>query len=336
MITNIILAVVLTIALIVAGLLAGAETGVYQLSRLRLRIGVEKKRWSFVMLTKLMKNSSALLISMLIGNNLTHYAVTGVVTYMLFAKLQSEHSVELFATIITAPILFVFCELIPKTAFFYRADTLMPMVAPLLLVFHKIFMWCKIVPLLKTISSFFAKLTGSTNYSAVPLTTGRTSHIETIIRDTHEEQLLSTVQRDIINRVARISNVSIKFVMTPLAKTQTVNVKTDKAELLRKLKRSVFTRLPVYKTDTADIAGFVNIYDCLNYSEDFEQLDDFLQPIRKLDANTNVSNAIDVMQRENQKIVVVTRTSHTNPEKPIGILTMKDLVEELVGELREW
>ena len=115
MVNGVILISVIVFAIILAGFFAGAETGIYQLSRLRLRLGTEKKRLSFVILGKCLRDSSALLISMLIGNNLSHYLATSVVTYVLLSKVEVAHTAELFATLITAPVLFVFAELIPKS-----------------------------------------------------------------------------------------------------------------------------------------------------------------------------------------------------------------------------
>ncbi len=336
MIKNIILILVIVFSVILSGLFAGAETGIYQLSRLRLRLGIEKRRLSFVILGKAMRDSPALLLSMLVGNNLTHCFVTSIVTFLLLSKVEAAHTAELFATLITAPILFVFAELLPKNIFFYRSDTLMPCIAPVLFVFHKLFTWCGMVPVLKFISRIFARLTGSPIPSKTPITAVRQSHIRAVLRETREEGFLSPVQTDIMNRLTGISHLSVKSVMTPIGKAQTVDSNSDNSTLLRKLKKSAFTRLPVYEHHPANIVGFINIYDCLSSPERFTDLHNFIKPIRRFDADTVVTEAINVMQSENQKIVLITRVGHAGRERPIGIVTMKDLVEELLGELADW
>ena len=336
MINHIVLILVIVLCIMLGGLFSGAETGMYQLSRVRLRLGIENKRLSFVILGKSLRDSPALLLSMLLGNNLTHYLTTSIVTYILLNKVQNEHTVELFATLLTAPVLFVFSEVIPKNVFFYRADFLMPAVAPVLFAFHKLFSWCGVVPLLKALSRIFAQLTGSSFPTKAAVTFMRQSHIKAIIRETKEEGFLSPVQTDIINRMASISHLSIKSVMTPINKVQTVDVDSDKSALLNKLRQSAFTRLLVYDRRSENIIGFINIYEALNPTEQFTNLHNFVRPIRKLRASTIVTEAINIMQSEDRKIILVTRISHTGQEKPIGIVTMKDLVEELLGELTEW
>lgn len=336
MINRTVLILVAVFTIILSGLFAGAETGIYQLSRLRLRLGIEKKRWSFVILGRCLRDSPALLLSMLIGNNLTHYFVTSIITFLLLSKVEAAHTAELFATLITAPILFVFAELIPKNIFFYRADYLMSFFAPVLFAFHKVFSWCGVVPLLKFMSGIFARLTGAPVPSGTAITAVQRHHIRAIFTDIREEGVLSSVQTDIINRLVSISNVPIRSVMTPINKVQMVDVNSDNSALLSKLKKCAFTRLPVTDQRPENIVGFINIYEALGSPEKFTDLHNFIKPIRKLDADTTVIDAINVMQSENQRIVLVTRIGHTGREKPIGIATMKDLVEELLGELAEW
>ena len=138
MIETVILILIIAFSVFLAAVFAGSETGVYQLSRIRLRIGVEKKQFSFIILAKIMRDSPALLVSILIGTSLTHYVTTSVITFMFLSRLQNEHYAELFATLLAAPLLFVFSELITKNIFCYRADKLMPYTAPVLYTFKKL------------------------------------------------------------------------------------------------------------------------------------------------------------------------------------------------------
>ena len=340
MVNRIILILIAVFTVVLSGLFAGAETGIYQLSQLRLRLGIEQRRLSFVVLGKAMRDSPRFLLSMLVGNNLTHYIVTSIVTYILWKDLLSEsgvaHTAELFATFITAPILFVFAELIPKSVFFYRADYLMSCLAPVLFLFHKIFSWCGAVPLLKFMSGVFAGLTGSPIPPKAVITAMQRHHIRAISADSREEGVLSSVQADIINRIVSTPGIHIMSVMVPINKVQVVDVNSDNSALLNKLKKFAFTRLPVVEGGPTNIVGFINIYEALSSPDGFTDLRKFIQPIRKLRSNTTVIEAIDVMQSEHQKIVLVTKMSRTGRERPIGIVTMKDLVEELLGELAEW
>ena len=76
-------------------------------------------------------DGAGLLLSLLVANNLANYVATSSVTYLLLEAVQSEHKAELFATAVTAPLLFVFAESTPKNVFLYRADALMAFFSPL-------------------------------------------------------------------------------------------------------------------------------------------------------------------------------------------------------------
>ena len=212
----------------------------------------------------------------------------------------------------------------------------MPRLSPLWFACHKLFSWSGIVPLLKKISRAFAALAGFPSPAETAITTVYPSYIDAILQETHEEGFLSHIQADIINRLITVSKVGIKSVMTPFEKVQSVDVNSDRPALLKKLKESAFTRLPVYDRWPENIIGFVNVYDCLNSSKQFTALNDFLISIRRVHGETTIFETIGIMQRENQKIILATAGTQVGKEKPVGIVTMKDLVEELLGELAEW
>jgi CBS domain containing-hemolysin-like protein len=94
-------------------------------------------------------------------------------------------------------------------------------------------------------------------------------------------------------------------------------------------------RLPVWQNTPSEIVGFIEVYDVLGSGEEFTSLEKFLLPIRSLDADTSITDAINIMRREQRRIVLVTRR-RGGRDGPLGIVTMKDLVEELLGELAEW
>ena len=336
MVNNIILISAVAFFVILAGFFAGSETGMYQLSRLRLRLGVEKKRLPFIILNRCLSDSSGLLLSMLIGTNLAHYIATSIVTSMFLGTVGSEHTAELFATMLTVPILFIFAELIPKNMFFYRADLLMPYFSPVLYSFHTVLRWSGIVPLLKFISSFFARLMGLATASKTVIASAQRHKVQAILHDTHEEGFLSPVQTEIVNRLVGISHVHLSSVMIPIHNVETVDINSDDSALLEKLNKCAFTRLPVTEGRAGNITGFISIYEALNSSEKFTDLRGFIKPIRKLDAEMSVIDATNIMQKENHKIILVTRAGRFGGQKPVGIVTMKDLVEELLGELAEW
>jgi len=320
---------------LLAGLFGGAETGMYQLSRVRLRLGMEKKRLRYVLLGHVMTDSSRLLLTTLIGTNLAHYLATSSLTYWLLERLGQENA-EFLAMFVATPVMFVFSDLIPKNIFLCRADSLMPWVAPVLYIFSKAFTWCGVAPLLGLISRRFSRLAGLEGSSKTAMTAAGRHRVRAILQDTHEEDMLSPVQREMVERIVSIPAVRIRSVMIPMARVHTVRIDCDRAGLLKKLQQAAFSRLPVYDRRGREVLGYVNIYEALSEAGDFSDLGRFVKPIRRLDAGTAVTEAINVMRNENLRIVLVSRGGRRGRGRPLGIVTMKDLAEELLGELAEW
>jgi putative hemolysin len=329
------LILVALLMVVLAGLFAGAETGIYRLSRLRLRLGAERGRWSAVLLARVMRDSPGLLLSLLVGTNLSHYVATSFMTSLFLGLALSEQAAELYAMLALAPLLFVFSELIPKNIFLQRADVLTWLVAPLLYLSHKVFTWCGIVPLLRLLAGLFAGALGSPVPTPSAIASSQSHQVKALLRDTQEEGLLSPVQTEIIDRLVNIPGVRLGTVMVPLLQVRTVPLRCNRATLLEELGRHALTRLPVWQDTPGNIVGFIDVYEALGSGEEFESVEKFLHPIRSLDVDTPIIDAIDIMRREQARIILVMRR-RGGRAAAAGTVTMKDLVEELMGELAEW
>jgi putative hemolysin len=319
---------------ILAGLFEGVETGIYRLSRLRLRLGAERRRWFSILLAKVMEDRAGLLLSLLIGTTLVTYGATSLITG-LFLDIVSEQAAEFYATVVMTPLLFVFSQLLPKNIFLYRADALTSLVSPLLYVNYQILTWSGAVPLLRRIPVLLARLTHTPIPDKEMLAPSREREVEALVQETQEEGLLSPVQTELMDRIVNIASLRLSDVMVPPDRVRSVSIHSSRAALLHELGQQALTRLLVWRDTPMNITGFIDIYDALGSDAEFENLEGFVRPLRRLDADTPIIDTIDVMRREEQKIVLVTRVQ-AKREVPAGIVTMKDLVEELVGELAEW
>ena len=225
------------------GIFAGAETGIYQLSRLRLRLGLAQKQLSYILLHKALRDTPGLLISTLVGTNIAVYVTTCTVSYIVLERTGSAHSAELLTTLITAPILFVFAELIPKHLFFHYPDSLMLRIGPLLLGVHRFLCWCGVIWFFKGLSGILARITHTPLPSKTMVNTVQRHETAAFFKDIHEESFLSAIQANIVNRLVGASNATVREVMIPLKKVQRVELNSDRKALLDTLKENDFTRL---------------------------------------------------------------------------------------------
>jgi len=322
----------------ISGFFAGSETGVYRLSRFRLRLGVERKLPFHSILADIIKDGQGLVLSVLIGNNLANYLATSTATYLLLSTMTSVHKAELYAILIMTPLLFVFVDIIPKSVYYYRSDTLMPRLAPFLWFCYKIFTLTGIVWLLKLISGVLNRMLRLSADSSKAITATDRHHINQIIQETRDEGILSLVQQDIMHRLVNAGSVPVQNSIIRLSGVSMVELTTNRAALLGHLRESAYRRLPVYEVDRSNIVGYVDIYEALGPREDFEGLHKMLKPIGHISSTMTVIEALSRMRDENARIALVVQESgRIKNERPkvLGIITLKDLVGELTGSLQK-
>jgi putative hemolysin len=336
---TVVFGIVLILILIgVSGFFAGSETGVYRLSRFRLRLGVEQKLAFYSMLGDIIRDGQGLVLSVLIGNNLANYLATSTATYLLLSTTTSAHTAELYAILIMTPLLFVFVDIIPKSVYYYRSDTLMPRLAPLLWLCYKIFTLTGIVWLLKLISGILNRMLGLNADSSKAIMATDRHHINQIIQETRDEGILSLIQQDIMHRLVNAGGVSVRESMIRLSKVKMVELTTNRTALLGHLRDYPYRRLPVYDGPLTNIVGYIDIYESLGTGEDFESLHTLVKPIGQISSTMTVVEAVSTMRRENARIsLAIQESGRITKERPkvLGIITLKDLVGELTGSLQK-
>jgi len=314
---------------------ASVETGVYRLSRFRLRLGVEQKRPLHRLLARLTHDNRELILTCLIGNNIVCYLMSATVTFIFISNSVDPHRAELYNSLVTTPLAFIMGELIPKNILFYRADILMPMASPVLWFFHRLFRYLGVIPVLKTVAGALSRVTGVTTAPELAPAAQRHQLYE-IIKETRDEGFLSSVQAAIMTRLANIPAIHLDSVMVPMSRTRIIDVGTSRTSLLEELRTAPFSRLPVYEKSRDNIIGYVDVYKALCSDVDFADVRQFVSPLVTFPSSMPVIKAINAMRRDNRKMILVSRSASPQPSKPLGIVTMKDLVEELTGELAEW
>ena len=311
---------------------AGTETGVYRLSRLHLRIGVERKKSGFRLLDSMLRDGQGLILSVLVGNNLVNYAVTSLVTVMLLGRLHDSHTAEVYATVMLTPTLFIAGEIVPKILYFHKANTLMPSLAWAVWLANRLFTVSGIIPLLKGISAALSRLFHSQVNSSAAVDATQRHQVRPIIHETQEEALLSDAQKEMMERLMDLGDTAVRTVMVPLETVEMVPVDTHAEALLAHLAVGRHTCLPVYENKRPHIRGCIHIYDVLSQEASFKTLGAYIRPLPEIDHRKNVIEAIDVLRQQKTPMALVTAPNKTET-LPVGIVTLTDLVEELTGEL---
>jgi CBS domain containing-hemolysin-like protein len=330
--TILILILIIMMLYVCSAFFSGVETGIYRLSRFRLRLGVEQHRPFYKQLSRAVKDGQGLILSLLLGNNLVNYLAASFTTWTLLRLLQNESLVEFYTTAIIVPTLFIFGEIIPKSVFFYRADTLVGALAPAIWANWRIFTASGTIGFLRWLLRLFSRILGVSVDTAAAVDVTQRSQVRQLIAETQEEGQLSPLQKDMMKRLANIPEVSTGSILIPIQKVEMVEAEADRHELMQVLGRCSHRYILVYEKDRNNILGYVEIERFLGNTTDWPDLKKALHPILHLSASASVLDAISLLRKGNHPIAAVA-ADRSSGEKILGTLTLKDLVEELTGEL---
>jgi len=311
-----------------SALFSGMETGAYRLNRVRLYVRSSQGNSAARSLERVIDKPASLIATLLIGNNLCNYAGTAGLGVILATMDMSVWQAVLINTVLVTLVLFVFGETLPKDLFAAHADRLMYPLAKLMVVVRAVFTWTGILPIVVAISTLAIKLIGSDGDGAL---TPR-KRVAQMVREGAGVGLISTEQTAMAQRALAMSNRRVLGECTPWFKVLTVSEKTTRQELRQIARRTPRSRLPVVDS-RGKVIGVTDMIDALLVSEDIlTPITHAMKPAVYLPSDTTVRAALARMQRKHIGMAIVTRPDG----KPAGVVTMKDLVEPLTGEIEHW
>jgi len=329
MITALLLAGLL-FAIVLSALASGVETGVYCLDRVRLRVACEQRDPAALRLEPLVRRPEDMVISALLGTNVADYVVTACVAALLLRAAVGEGLAELYATAIVTPLLLVFGGIIPKDWFRRESNHLMARLSGVLWLWLRLVRVTGLAAVLRALSRAVLRRLdpGRAEAETALLPRAQTLHL---LREGAARGGLTHLQRDLIERVLNLSSVRVSEVMIPRSRAALVPLDVARDDFLRVARMAHFSRLPTYRSDPRYIVGVVNVHDVLT-DRDGKPVAEHMRPPVTLAEYVSVSAALLKLQGARQTMaIVLDRSDHC-----VGILTLKDLVEEIVGDLEVW
>lgn len=319
------LVILAIVAMVAAAVNSGFEVGVYSLSRVRLRYRLLRGLRGARALDELLKRPERLISGILVAQNAAVFFVTATVTSTL------EHSGVPWArgcsTLALSVVFFIFVEAVPKNVFRHAADVLVYPLAP----FYRwlLAVLAPAVTLLRAVSRFVIRL-GSSGDEAFESVFTR-ERLAFYMREGESEGILSQYQVELTQNILRGEKVTVARAMVPLEEVAAVGEDICAGEFMSFAAEHGFSRYPVYGADRENITAVLNIYDCRVVESTEEDLRRFMRAPVVFRGDTHVIEAIKALRESRQGIGVVVEGS-----KARGIVTLKDCVEEIVGELYEW
>ncbi|MDD5115459.1 MAG: hemolysin family protein [Candidatus Omnitrophica bacterium] len=322
---------ILLILLILAAVsffFSSAETSIIGLSKVRLRHMLRKgvKRAQSVQraVTKLDKVITAILI----GNNLVNIAISSIVTGV-FVQIYGYHWGVAVATFVTTIVLLIFCEITPKILSAKHADKMALITAPVMEVMVVVFK--PLISLFIGISNFILKMLKVEISRRSPLITEE--ELRTMIEIGKEEGVLSEEERKMLHRIFEFGDTKLGDVMVARDKMVAVSVNTGSEVLLDLFVEEGHARLPVYNGSPDNVIGIIYARDLLYILREkgLFMLQDLVHEACYVPQSMRVSELLKKFQAEKIQIAIVV----DKEKKTVGLVTLEDLVEEIVGEIEE-
>ena len=262
---------------------------------------------------------------------MANYLVTVFTALLLGVLLTlSDRQIELYTTLLVTPLLFVFGEVTPKNLFQRDADRLLYPCSLALLIAKRV-----LAPVTWCIGVLSKRLLAAAGWAEDrPGSADRRRHVATLLREAlaggeHAEQHL-----EFVGRVMELPERTVREVMVPAGRVISLSADTDRESFRHFARGNVHSRVPVVEPDpqgTERVVGVVYVYGLLA-DETWSRVGERAQPVEHLDPAESVAAAIAIVQRSSQPMAVVGTPEHTL----LGLVTLKDLLEEIVGELAAW
>ena len=324
--TGVMQIVTLLILVFLSGFFSSAETAYSTVNRVRLRTLAEEEHKGAIRVLGILDKYGKMLSAILIGNNIVNLSASSVATTFAI-RTWGSRAVGIMTGILTFIVL-IFGEIIPKTWAMQRAESitliysrvislLMTVLTPVIFIIDKLSNW---------ILRFLHISSDGNNFSITE------KELKTYVDVSHEGGVIESEERELIYNVFDFGDTVAKDIMIPRIQMTTVSLDASYQELLSTFQASMFTRIPVYDDDPDHIVGVVNIKDfILVKDKDKFQVKKILREAYYTYEYKSVSDLLMEVREKSLSIAFVLSEYGAT----VGMITMEDMIEELVGEIRD-
>lgn len=306
-----------------AAFFAVAETAFASSSRSKLKAAADRGEAGAESALYVMDNFDRAITTLLICTNIVHISAAAIVTVAV-TKRWGLSAVSL-STVITTIVVFFAGEMLPKSIAKKYSERFAKRCAAPIRFFMKLF--TPLSALLTFLGQSAAKLTkGDAQISVTE------DELYDIIEDMTEEGTLDEEQGDLISSALQFGDVTVESVLTPRVDVAAIDISDSPEEILDFIKTQNHSRLPVYEGSIDNIIGVLQIRRYIKaYLRQKNALDirALLDEVFFIHQSANIDELLPIMSKRRLNMAVVT----DNYGGTLGIVTVEDILEQLVGEI---
>ncbi|MDE0687827.1 MAG: hemolysin family protein [Candidatus Poribacteria bacterium] len=337
------LALAVLVCLVLSAFYSGSETALVSVNKFRINQLVESENTRASIVHRLIESPQRMLALTLVGTNLANVLIAQLGEGLVARGLPNlTVSLQGFiATVGITTLLLIFGEILPKTIFRVKADTLALRYAYLLRLSEVVL--APLIYLVQTLTQFIVKIID--RGASTPSPDAQREELRLLATMGERSGNLHTDQRRMIHSLLNLQNRTVAQVMVPLVDIVAIEKHTKCEDFLQVAADSGFSRIPVYEEHIYNIVGIVNLLDVIyndvesetnsNSDEKSDPLPNTIEPFIRTVLHVPESKNINDLLKEIQ------HTQHTmvfavdEYGGTVGLVTIEDLVEEIVGEFAD-
>lgn len=317
--------VVILILLLLSAFFSSAETALTTVNKVRIRTLIEEGDKRAMVVDKILDSYGKMLSTILIGNNIVNISASSLATSLTISVWGNAY-VGLATGILTISVLM--CgEIVPKTWAMYNAEKIALTYSRV--IYGLMTVLTPVIFLVDKIANGILRLLHIDGKKKATITE---NELKTYVDVSHEEGVIESEEREMIYNVFDFSDALAKDIMIPRINMVTTSVDDTYEDLLEIFRASMYTRIPVYEDDKDNIIGLVNIKDFILVTDhDAFRITDIM---REAHYTYEYKKTADLMLEMREKTTNVAFVLNEYGAT-VGMITLEDLLEEIVGEIRD-
>ena len=321
---------VIIVLIMLSSFFALAEASFTSLNQFRMKVLADDGNKKAKRALHLYEKFDKTLITVLIGHNLMSVVASVISTIFFIWWLDqvgiNEDIASIITTVVMTVLIFIFGDTVPKIIGQHLPNTISLSIVNILYIFHIIFMPFNFV------FNGLVKLTNKI-FKTKKKPSITEDDLSDVVEDIEEEGKLEELEEDIIQNSIDFDDTTVKEVFTPLEKMYAIDINNLTHESLHELLiKTTFSRIPIYKKDINNIIGVLIVR---NYLKEYKQNPEVsirktLQKPYFVSTRVKIDDLIGGFRKNHTHLAIV-----RNASKVVGIITMEDILEELVGDMSE-
>lgn len=298
-----------------------SETAFSSASIVKLKLAVEDRRAGAKKAIQLTENFDRTLTTLLVGNNIVNTALSTLAVGFFGGLILNSQWVELVSTAVVTIVLLIFGEIMPKTIAKQQSEEVALKVAwPIYIISCLLF---PVVYLFQLLQKLFTRKKVDDVMNE--------DELEIALKSMEEDGKIEEQEVDLIKKVLDLNDRNVEDIMVPRIEMFAIDYQTPLYQVKKILQNNNFSRIPVFKEDKDHIVGMLFERDFFKNLADHKDMDwhKLIKPAKYVSAAMKVDSLIKFLQEEKTHIAIVSGEYGDT----VGLVTMEDALEELVGEI---